>query len=220
MTRIAIAGGHGQIALHLTRLLAADGHEVRALIRNPDHRADVEDAGGSPHLIDLEDAGADELASALEGCDVLVFAAGAGPGSGAARQETVDYGAAVALRDACSAAGVRRYVMVSAMGTDDPPDGDDVFDVYLRAKSRADAALADSDLDWTIIRPGRLTDEPSTGRVALARHVDAGEIPRADVAAVLAAVIERPASAGLTLEVVSGDEDVADAVDRVARPSS
>lgn len=216
MDVVAIAGGHGQIALQLTLLLAAEGTEVRSLIRNPAHADDVGEAGGTPQLLDLEGTGGDAMTSALRDCDALVFAAGAGPGSGAARKETVDYGAAVALTDACRAAGVTRYVMVSAMGTDDPPGGDDVFAVYLRAKARADAALMDSDLSWTVVRPGRLTDDPATGRVSLARHVDRGEIPRADVATVLAAVLHRPDTIGKVFEVVGGEVPIPEALDALA----
>lgn len=208
---IAIAGGHGQIARLLTRRLAGAGDRVRALIRAPSHRDDVTADGAEPVVLDLEEATASDVAQAIAGCDAVVFAAGAGAGSGAARKETVDYGAAVKLIEAARAAGVPRYVMVSAMGTDEPPEGDDVFSVYLRAKARADRALMDSDLDWTVVRPGRLTDEEATGRVAAARHVERGGIPRDDVAAVLAAVLHST-PANTVFELVSGDVPVAQAV--------
>lgn len=215
MSMIAIAGGHGQVALHLTRLLAERGDDVVSLVRNPDHRGDVEAAGGRPVVLDLEEASVDALARELDALDAVVFAAGAGPGSGAARKETVDYAAAVLLRDAALRAGVQRYVMVSAMGTDDPPQGDDVFEVYLRAKARADAAVAASDLAWTIVRPGRLSDDPPTGEVRLDRHVPRGAISRADVAAVVAAVLRRPDTAGHVLEVVAGEDDIDQALDHL-----
>jgi nucleoside-diphosphate-sugar epimerase len=209
---VAIAGGHGQIALHLSRLLSERGDTVRGIIRSADQRDDLADVGASAVVLDLERAPVVELADAIAGADAVVFAAGAGPGSGAARKETVDYEAAVKLRDAAEHAEVGRYVMISAMGTDDPPDGDDVFDVYLRAKARADEAVMDSDLAWTIVRPGRLTDGDPTGRVALARHVDRGEVPRADVAAVVLAALDRDASAGHIVEVVGGDTPIAEAL--------
>ncbi len=215
--RIVIAGGHGKVALALTALLGhasgGAGHEVVGLIRDPDQADDITAAGGIPQVLDLEHATLDAVRDAVAGSDAVVFAAGAGPGSGAARKETVDFGAAVLLRDAALAADVGDYVMVSAMGTDDPPAGDDVFSVYLRAKARADAAVMDSDLAWTIVRPGRLTDDEATGRVELARHVARGAVPRADVAAVLAEVLQRPETRGHVMEVVGGDTPVATALD-------
>ena len=210
--RITIAGGHGQIALHLSRLLAARGDEVRGVIRDPDQRPDLEDAGAGAVVLDLEQATVTDLAGAIGDSDAVVFAAGAGPGSGAARKETVDFGAAVALADAAEQAGVRRYVMISAMGTDDPPRDDAVFSVYLRAKARADRALMETDLDWTIVRPGRLTDEEPTGRVSLARHVERAEVPRADVAAVCVACLDEPDTIGHVFEVVGGDTPIRDAL--------
>lgn len=212
MGRITIAGGHGQIALLLSELLAARGDTAVGLIRSPDQAEDLHDHGAVPSVLDLETATVDELSVAIAGSDAVVFAAGAGPGSGAARKETVDYGAAVRLRQAAEAAGVDRYVMVSAMGTDDPPDGDDVFAVYLRAKARADEDLASSELAWTIVRPGRLTDDPATGQVTAARHVERGVVPRADVAAVLAAVLDDATTIGRVFELVSGDTSIGSAL--------
>ncbi|GGO55456.1 NAD-dependent dehydratase [Streptomyces daqingensis] len=220
--RTVIAGGHGQIALRLERLLAGRGEEVAGLIRNPDHAEDLRAAGAEPVVCDLESASADEVASHLEGADAVVFAAGAGPGSGAERKETVDRAAAVLLADAAERAGVRRYLMVSAMGadaglTDPPAEMDPVFAVYLRAKGAADDAVrARSGLDWTVLRPGRLTDGPGTGRVRLAERTGRDEVPRDDVAAVLGALLHAPGTAGLTLEMVSGDTPVEEAVASVA----
>lgn len=165
---VVIAGGHGQIARRLTRILADRGDRVRGIIRKEEQADDVRADGAEPVVVDLEEASADELAEAIASADAVVFAAGAGPGSGVARKETVDYGGAVKLVDACQRSGVDRYVMISAMGAADPPDGDDVFEVYLRAKARADDALRASDLRWSIVRPGSLTDDPGTGRVTLA----------------------------------------------------
>lgn len=212
--RTVIAGGHGQVARHLGRILHGRGDEVVGLIRDPDQSDDLRDAGVEPVVVDLEEVRPVDLTEVLRGADAVVFAAGAGPGSGAARKETVDYGAAVKLREAARGAGVHRYVMVSAMGTDDPPDGDDVFSVYLRAKARADRELMATGMAWTVVRPGRLTDEPGTGRVQLARHVDRGEVPREDVAAVVAAVLHDERTAGHVFEVVGGDTPIDEAVDR------
>jgi uncharacterized protein YbjT (DUF2867 family) len=209
---IAIAGAHGQIARALTRLLAARGDRVRGLIRNPDHAGDLRADGAEPVLCDLETAGAGEVAAAIAGADAVVFAAGAGAGSGAARKLTVDRDGAIALLEAARAAGVERYVIVSSVGAEAPPDGDDVFSVYLRAKAAADRAVADSDLAWTIVRPGPLTDDPGTGRVRLGADAFRAAVPREDVAAVLAAILAEPRSAGSTLYLAAGPDPVAAAL--------
>lgn len=211
--RIVVAGGHGQVALLLSRRLAARGDTVVGLVRNPDHAGDVTSAGATPAVVDLEGTDADTLAGHLAGADAVVFAAGAGPGSGPERKDTVDRAAAALLADAAQAAGVRRYLLVSSLGTEDPPAGDDAFAVYLRAKAAAEADLrARHALDWTILRPGGLTDDPATGLVRLARHVERGQVPRDDVAAVLVALLDAPLTVGATYELVSGDTPVADAV--------
>jgi len=209
---IAIAGGHGHIALRLTRVLQRGGDEVCSLIRRHEHAADVREAGGDPVICDLESASEDEVAAAIRGADAVVFAAGAGPGSGPERKWTMDHGGAVKLIAAAKAEGIRRYAMVSSMGADPDAPGDDTFAVYLRAKGKADADLVASGLDYAIVRPGHLIDDPGTGRVTLGRKVDRGKIPRDDVAAVLAAILHEPATAGLTFEVVSGDVSIGDAI--------
>jgi uncharacterized protein YbjT (DUF2867 family) len=205
--RVVIAGGHGQIALRLTGLLAGRGDTVVGLVRNPDHVADVRAAGGDAVVQDLESASADEVAATLAGADAVVFAAGAGPGSGTARKDTVDRAASVLLADAAQTAGVRRYVQISAMGLDraDDPGMDEVFGAYLRAKAAADDDLMARDLEWTVLRPGRLTDDPAVGTVTLAASVPRGAVTRADVAAVVAGLLDRPATAGQVLELVGGD---------------
>ncbi|MBS1691823.1 MAG: NAD(P)H-binding protein [Actinobacteria bacterium] len=214
--RIVIAGGHGKIALITERILSGRGDSVAGLVRNPAHRADLEAAGAQPIVVDLEDASAEVVAAHLAGADAVIFAAGAGPGSGAARKATVDRDAAVLLADAAEAAGVRRYLMVSSMGADaEAPDevGDPVFVAYLRAKGAADDDIrARGGLDATIVRPGVLTDEPGTGLVTIAGSTGRGSIPRADVAAVLVAVLDAPATAGRTVELISGETPIADAV--------
>lgn len=206
---VAIAGGHGKVALHLARVLRERGDDVRSLIRRPEHADDVREAGGEPVVCDLEAVDADAVAEAIAGADAVVFAAGAGPGSGPERKETVDYGGAVKLIDAAKRAGISRYVIVSSVGADPDASGDDTFAVYLRAKGRADAALASSGLDSTIVRPGHLTDGPGSGRVRSGRD---GQIPREDVAAMLAAVLHEPRTAGLTFDLVGGDVPIDEAV--------
>src|SRR6185312_11010245 len=175
---IVIAGGHGKIARRLTALLVARGDRVRGLIRNPDHEADLREDGSEPVVLDLEQASVDDVAGAIAGADAVVFAAGAGAGSGAERKLTLDRDGAVKLLAAAEAAGVERYVMVSSIGAEAPPDGDDVFSVYLRAKAQSDAALIASDRAWTVVRPGPLTDEPATGRARLTTEAVRGDVSR------------------------------------------
>ena len=207
---VAIAGGHGQIALRLTRLLSERGDEVRSLIRNPDHADDIRDAGGDPVVCDLEEADDALVANAVRGADAVVFAAGAGPGSGSQRKGTMDLGGAVKLIAAAKAGDIRRYVMVSSINADPDHPGDDTFSVYLRAKGEADAALAASGLDYTIVRPGPLTNDPGTGRVAL--DAGRGDVTRDDVAAVLAAVLHEPGTIGRTFELSGGDTPIDEAL--------
>lgn len=208
---VAVIGGHGKIARRLTGILVARGHGVRAVIRNPDHAADVEADGATAVVCDLEDAGAD-VATALGDADAVVFAAGAGPGSGPERKVTVDQEGVTRTVAAARERGIRRYVVISAMGTDDPPTDDDVFSVYLRAKQAADEVALASGLEVTVVRPGRLTDHEGTGHITIGRHVPAGEIPRADVASVVADVLAEPGSVGHVVEVVSGPTPIVEAV--------
>jgi uncharacterized protein YbjT (DUF2867 family) len=211
---VVIAGGHGKIALLLTRQLAMRGDRVVGLVRNPDHVADVEAQGGVAVVADLESATAAELAEPLRPADAVVFAAGAGPGSGAARKDTVDRAAAVLLADAARLAGVRRYLLVSSPGVDSPPSrGDEVWAAYLRAKKAAEVAITETDLDWTILRPGSLTDDPPTDRILLAPPpIDLGPVTRADTAATLVALLDDPGTVGQVLELREGDVAVAEAV--------
>ncbi|MFJ2781619.1 NAD(P)H-binding protein [Kitasatospora sp. NPDC087315] len=203
------------MALKLERLLAERGDRPAGIIRRPEQAGDLVDAGAEPLTLDLEAATAPELARLLTGADAVVFAAGAGPGSGAARKNTVDRDAAVLLADAAELAGVRRYLIISSTGADAAAryPADPVFETYLRAKGAADDAVrARTTLDWTVLRPGRLTDGPGTGLVRLAPSAGRGAVDRADVAAVLAALLHEPGTAGRTLELVSGDTTVAEAV--------
>jgi nucleoside-diphosphate-sugar epimerase len=215
--RIVVAGAHGQVARRLGRLLSARGDTVVGLVRNPDHRADLEDDGVEPVVLDLEQASVDDVAEVVRGADAVVFAAGAGPGSGAERKHTVDRNAALLLADAAERAGVRPYLLVSSMGveqarTGTPPGMDPVFATYLQAKLAAeDRILPRPALDTTIVRPGRLTDEPGTGRVTLAHGVPRGDVPRDDVAAVLAAILAA-GRWGEVVELVGGDTPVDEAV--------
>jgi nucleoside-diphosphate-sugar epimerase len=220
--RVVVAGGHGAIGLRLLRLLAEAGHDPVGLIRNPDHAGDLTAVGARPVVLDLESAPLDAVVEELTGADVAVFAAGAGPGSGAARKLTVDRDAAVQFADAAVIAGTRRFLLVSSIGAIDPepgrdrhlseePSDEDVFAVYLRAKGAADAAVAARDLDWVVLRPGQLTNDPGTGLVRLAPTVERGSVSRDDVAAVLLALTQASVNAR-TVELVTGDVPIDQAV--------
>lgn len=209
--RVAIAGGHGQIAQHLERQLSRAGHQAVGIVRNPDHVADLEANGAEAVVLDLEQASVAQVADAITGSDAVVFAAGGGPDGGVERKETVDKGAAVLLADAAEQAGVRRYLMVSSMGTDKiDPTSDDVFQIYLRAKLAADNDLRARDLDWTVVRPGRLTDDPGTRLVAVG-DLDRGEVSREDVAAVLLAALDASKTVGKTFDLLNGDAEIEEA---------
>jgi uncharacterized protein YbjT (DUF2867 family) len=215
--RVAIAGGHGKIALRLARLLSDRGDTALSLIRNPEHTDDVKNAGGEPVLCDLESASDDEIAQAVTGADAVVFAAGAGPGSGPERKETVDYGGAVKLIAAAKTNGISRYLIVSSVGADPKTKGGDTYAVYQRAKGRADEKLVQSGLDYTVVRPTRLTDEAGNGRVRVAERVGRSTIPREDVAEVLAVSLHEPATIGTLFEVAAGDVPVEEALRRIRR---
>ena len=205
--RVVVAGGHGQIGLRLLRLLAQSGHEGVGMIRSEEQAGDIRAAGAEALVLDLEAAGDVRLEA-----DAVVFAAGAGPGSGAERKWTMDYGGAAKLMRA----GPRRYVMVSSVGAEDPPPGDEVFAVYLQAKAKADEELRASGLDYTIVRPGPLTDDPGTGRVRVTEEPHRAAVPRDDVAAVLFAALDRGLAVEKTLYLSSGDDEVEAALSRLA----
>lgn len=212
--RVLVAGAHGKVARHLVRMLAQNGHEVRGLVRKEEQLPDVEADGAEPVLCDLEREEVDgEIGRAVEGCDAIVFAAGAGPGSGTARKETMDYGGAAKLVEAAEKLGVRRYLMVSSMGADDPESRDEAMRPYLTAKARADERLEASGLDYTIIRPGRLTDEAGTGRIDAAESLGRyGEIPREDVARTFAAALEAPETYRKKFEILAGETPIEEAL--------
>ena len=209
---VAVAGGHGQVALRLLRLLSDRGDRARGLIRNPDHAADVEATGATAVGADIENLDADGLARSMAGVDAVVFAAGAGAGSGPARKRTVDYGGAVKLIEAARMNDISRYLIVSAIGANHPENWSDEMRPYYEAKANADAELVDSGLDYTIVRPGGLTDDPGTGLVAAAADLGYGRIPRDDVAATLLACLDEPRTIGKAFDLISGDTAIPDAL--------
>ena len=218
MSRIAVVGGHGQVAQHLLRTLRRTEHVPVALVRREEYREELEGLGAEVRLLDLEADDAGAFAAAFEGCDAVVFAAGGGADGNIERKRTVDLEGSLKSIEGARQAGIRRFVQVSAIGVDDPlpEDTEPVWRAYVEAKRDADAALRDSGLDWTIIRPGRLTDDPARDAVLLAEEVERGEVSRADVAAVLAAVLDEPGSVRRQLDLVNGTERVADAVGALA----
>lgn len=212
--RVLIAGSHGKIGKRLVRLLADGGHQVVGMIRDPDQADELRSLGAEPLVADLTD----DLSDAPRGCDAIVFAAGAGPGSGPGPKKTIDRDGARKLVDAASANGVRRYVMVSSIGAHDPSSGGEEMERYLQAKQEADAHLAASDLDWTIVRPGSLSDDPGDGRVRTSTALgERGPVTRDDVAATLAAVLERDDLAGATFELFDGEDQIDAALDKIAK---
>src|SRR4051794_6039671 len=229
--RIVLASAHGQVARRLGRQLSTRGDTVVGIVRNPDHESDLRADGVEPVVLDLESAPVDDVTSAVRGADAVVFEAGAGPGSGTARKDTVDRGAAVLLADAAEKAGVPRYVLVSSMGVESVADGrrpdgmDDVFFTYLQAKLAAEQdLLARSRLHTTVLRPGGLTDDPGTGRVTLRPSVDRGSVPRDDVAAVLVALLGGGLDGGVpdgaVLELVGGPTPIEEAVRESGSPGA
>lgn len=211
--KISIVGGHGSIAMLLHPLLKEKGHEVRGLIRKAEQKDELRAAGAEPVVCDIEKE--DDISEAVGEADAVIFAAGAGAGSGAERKMTVDRDGAVKLIEAAKNNNISRYVLISAMGADVNAEHDnEVFQAYLRAKGEADKALRSSGLNYTIVKPGVLTDEEGTGSIRLASEVPRGEIPRADVAALLAELLETPNAAGHEFETITGDTPVPEAVRR------
>ena len=210
MSRIAVVGGHGKIALELHPILVAAGHQPVALVREEGYRDELEALGAEVRILDIENQDAQAFAEAFAGCDAVVFTAGGGPDGNIERKRTVDLEGSLKSVDGAVAAGARRFVQVSAIGVDDPLDDDvsPVWKAYVEAKRDADRALRASDLDWTILRPGRLTDDPATGLVSLGDDVSRGDVTRADVAAVVAAVLDDPATVGRQWNLVGGDTPV------------
>ncbi|MBC7631857.1 SDR family oxidoreductase [Aeromicrobium sp.] len=214
MSRIAIVGGHGNIARLLIPLLAEAGHQPLALVRDPGQAPELERLGAEVAIVDIEKDSAEAFAEAFRGADAIVFAAGGGGDGNIERKKTVDLGGSLKSIEGATIAGVKRFVQISAISVDEPLDADagESWVAYVEAKRDADIALRGSELDWTIIRPGGLTDEAPTGMVTLAESVDRAQVPRADVAAVIAAVLATPSTIGKQWELISGDTPIAEAL--------
>ncbi|WP_158863792.1 SDR family oxidoreductase [Leifsonia sp. AG29] len=216
MSRIAIVGAHGKVAQQLMRVLYDQGDDFVGIVRQDEHAEDVYRLGGEGVLLDIEKGDAHALARAVDGCDAIVFSAGAGPGSGVDRKRTVDYGGSVLSQQAAAEAGIDRFVQVSAWGVDSPvaEDADPQWRAYVEAKRDADAELRASGLAWTILRPGALTIEEGTGSVTLGHSVPRGSIAREDVARLIAACLADPDTVGRQWEVVAGPDPIPEALRR------
>jgi len=204
MARVAVVGGHGKVARLLHPLLVRAGHMPVALVRNEAYRHELEALGAEVRLLDIEKETSEEFAQAFAGCRAVVFAAGAGTDGKVERKRTVDLEGSLKSIDACKPARIKRFVQISAMAVDDPipEDASPVWRAYIEAKRAADEALRGSQLDWTILRPGWLSDDPGTRRVLIGRDVPEGDIPRADVAAVIAAVLDNDGTIGRQWELI------------------
>lgn len=220
MSKVAIVGGHGQVARHLLVVLRRAEHTPVALVRNDDYREELEGRGAEVRLLDIEADDGSRFGEAFDGCDAVVFAAGGGPDGNVERKRSVDLGGSLKSIEGARAAGISRFVQISAINVDDPlpDDADPVWKAYVEAKRDADQALRDSGLDWTIIRPGKLTDDPATNHVALGPDVERGEVTRADVASVVAAVLDEDSSIRQQWNLVNGDVPVHDAIRQSASP--
>jgi len=220
MPAIAIVGGHGKISRRLIPLLVGSGDSPVALIRDPRQAEDLTPLGAETRILDIEAAGVEDFTRAFAGCDAVVFAAGGGPDGNIDRKRTVDLEGSLKSIEAAEQSRIRRFVQVSAIGVDadPPPDSAAAWKAYVAAKRDADAALRASSLRWTVIRPGTLSDEPATGRVTLAPTTPHGTIPRADVAAVLAAVLHDNRTAGRQWELIGGSTPIDEAVTAAVRP--
>jgi len=214
MTHVAIVGAHGKIGQLIIKHLQAQGLGAIAIVRKQEQVASLEQAGADVRLLDIESASVDQLAKMLHGADAVVFSAGAGAGSSAERKRTVDYAGSILLANAAKQAGIPRYIQVSAIGVDKPikPDVDPVWKAYLEAKRDADIELRSSGLDWTILRPGPLTDAPATGLIRLADDVGRNEISREDVALTVIAALQMPTTIGKQWELSGGSTPIRDAL--------
>ena len=207
---VVIVGGHGKIAMRLEKILAERGDSPRGIVRKTEQADDLEKIGAEPIVLDIENV--DDIDDAFAGADAVVFAAGAGPGSGPARKLTVDYGGAVKSVQAAIAKEIRRFVIVSSINADHPERWSEEMKPYFEAKADADKFVAESGLDYTIVRPGGLTDDPGTGKVEIAEDLGSGTVPRDDVALVLAEVLRADNTIGKAFDLLSGETPVAEAI--------
>lgn len=216
MAKVAIVGANGNIGRLLISSLVERGDTAVGVVRKPEQIDEIEEAGAQGALVDVEHDTAGRLAEAILGSEAIVFTAGAGAGSGPERKRTVDYGGSVLSIAAARQADVKRFIQVSAISVDQPvpEDADETWKAYVAAKRDADVALRNSDLDWTILRPGLLTDDPGTGSVEVAETVARGPIPRADVAALIVACLDDSRTIRQQWAAISGPYPIPEAITR------
>lgn len=220
MARIAIVGGHGKIAQQLIGQLTDHGHAPVALVRSPDQATAVAELGAEPYRLDIERDDVDAFAAAFDSCQAVVFTAGAGNDGSVERKRTVDLNGSLKSIRAAEQTGIRRFLQVSAINVDTDPEADaaPAWHAYIEAKRDADIALRSSALEWTIIRPGRLTDGPGAGLIELGPSLERGEVARADVAYLLALALDEPRSAGHQWDLVGGNIPVDEALASALTP--
>lgn len=209
--RVLVAGANGSTGFRVVRRLIESPHQPRAMIRDPDQRPRFEEVGAETVVADLEEP----LGHAVEGCGGVVFCAGSGAGTSLEKTRDVDRDGAIRLVDAAVDAGVERFVMLSSMGADPGAEGGGM-NVYYRCKGVADEHLRDSALEHVIVRPGRLTEEPGTGRIEVARELGrSGTVSRDDVAEVLVRSLSTDRLAGRTFEMLQGETPIEEALERL-----
>ncbi|SEH11793.1 Uncharacterized conserved protein YbjT, contains NAD(P)-binding and DUF2867 domains [Natronorubrum sediminis] len=208
---VLVAGAHGQVGQHVTERLGASDHEAKAMVRDDDQTEEMDAIGADETVVaDLTES----VSHAVEGCNSVIFAAG----SGGNDVYGVDRDGAIALIDAALEAGADRFVMLSSMGVDDPDDAPEALQDYLIAKAEADEYLRESDLEWTIVRPGELTNEDGDGRIRVGNFdLGDGDIPREDVAQTLIACLERDGFVGETFELLGGEHSIDEALESWSR---
>ena len=214
MSTVVIVGGHGKVALRLAEALTGRGHTVRSTIRNEAHGADIEATGAEPYLLDIERSDAEDFAEVFGDAHAVVFSAGGGGDGSVERKRTVDLEGSLKSIAGAKLAGITRFVQVSAFGVDTPvaDDAAPAWRAYVDAKRDADVALRASGLDWTVVRPGALTDGPATGLVRVGDDIPSGSISRSDVAAVIVAALEADSTIGTQFELTDGDRTIPDAI--------
>lgn len=216
MAQVFIIGGAGKVGRRLALQLSKRGHRAHSLIRNPGQASELEDLGATPVVGSLLELTAAELAQVMAGSDVAVFSAGAGGKGGPEMTNAIDGRGLELAVAAAIQAGTKRFLLVSAFPESfRGKEVSESFENYMAVKKLADVHLAESELDWVILRPGTLLDAPGTGRVRTGLAIPYGDVSRDDVAATLLEIIENPSVSRIIIELTQGDEPVVESVQRL-----